>query len=163
MIGTTTQTYDIRRVHDVVTDDQTANVVFEDGSQAALDASHPDHDMMLFMARWGLQNGRPLGVVLDGSGRLLDLSSSDESQVRFIRDEGGSRLQVAFWATSPVYYLCRDHPEFERLRSTLERAMASRSPVRFAHHPRPEQSEGKTWLKLMDVRPLGSNGAAPVT
>jgi hypothetical protein len=162
MLETTTQTFDIRRIRDVEAGDRAETVIFQDGSRATLCADHPDHDMLLWMARWGLRYGQLLGVAVDSAGRLLDLNSSDESQVRFVRDDD-SRLKVAFWAMSPVCYLCRDHPEFERLRSTLEQAMAAGSLVRFAHHLRPEESETETWWKIMDVRPIGTNGVAPAT
>jgi hypothetical protein len=68
--------------------------------------------------------------------------------------EDPHRLMVAFWGFSAICYLTRDHPEFERIRTTLEEAAASGSMVCFAKYTWPEESETEIWNKIMDVRPV---------
>jgi hypothetical protein len=67
-------------------------------------------------------------------------------------EEDPSRLLVEFWAYSPICYLTKDHPDFERLKQTLECAAATDEPVSFANHRHMVEGETETWWKLMDVR-----------
>ena len=63
----------------------------------------------------------PVGVVLDAEGRVVDLNAAHDTPVRHVRavPEDSNRLEVAFWAYSPICVLTHDHPEFERIHATL--------------------------------------------
>ena len=74
-------------------------------------------------------------------------------------DEG--RLPIWFWAFSPVCYLTRDHPEFDRIRATLERAAASGSRMWLANGMHPVEGETEVWWKILDVRPIATPSPDP--
>jgi hypothetical protein len=59
---------------------------------------------------------------------------------------------VAFWAYSPICYLKRSHPEFERIKHTLEQAITKDEQVILANHMHPVEGETETWYSIMDVR-----------
>jgi hypothetical protein len=111
---------------------------------------------MLREAERGLQQRRPVGVMVDGDGRLLELSPTHDTGVCSVREdeEDRSRLAVWFWGYSPVCYLTREHPEFDRIRATLEQAAASGSRVWLANRMHLVEGETETWWKILDVRPI---------
>jgi hypothetical protein len=148
--------YDIRRVSAVVACDTGLKITFEGNVEAILPAVHPDFENLRFTAEWSLEHGYPVGVVLEADRRLVALNHSYQSQVRSLEDdpEDSSRVMICFWAFCSVCYLTRDHPDFERIRTTLEEAHATGSPVRFANDPWAVEGETEIWLKLLDVRPV---------
>ena len=105
------------------------------------------------------------GLILDEHGTVVDLSWACDSSVNQIRDdpEDNSRLEVWFWAFSPVCYLTRDHPEFERIRSTLTEAATAGSRVWLANRFHMIEGTTETWHKLMDVRPSSEVVFAPTS
>ena len=105
---------------------------------------------------------RPVGVTLDASGMVIDLNEAHDVTVRYIRetDHSSDRLQVALWGFSPMCYLATDHPEFDRLRSTLGESAGTSARLWVANHsqmveaePPAEGGEFEVWWKIMDVRP----------
>jgi hypothetical protein len=93
---------------------------------------------------------------MNGHGRLLEMNLAHDSAVDSVRadEEDPSRLAIWFWAYSPVCYLTRDHPEFDRIRATLEQAATSGGRVWLANHMHLVESETEIWLKILDVRPI---------
>jgi hypothetical protein len=55
-----------------------------------------------------------------------------------------------------VCCLTFDHPQFDRIRTTLEQAIANGARVWLANRMHRVKSETEIWWKLMDVRPLES-------
>ncbi|HKI30922.1 MAG TPA: hypothetical protein VKA46_03580 [Gemmataceae bacterium] len=82
------------------------------------------------------------------------MNYTHQSAVRHVRpdEDDASRLMVEFWAYSPICYLTKNHPEFERIKQTLERAVALDEQVVFANHGHMVEGDTETWWKLMDVR-----------
>ena len=64
-----------------------------------------------------------------------------------------SRLLVECWAYSPICYLTKAHPEFERIKHTLERAASMAEPVLSANHMHLVEGEAESWYTIKDVRP----------
>jgi hypothetical protein len=147
-------TYDIQRVREVQPCDGGTQVVFETGRSACVRKEHPDYERLLHQARGSLQYRTPAGLMISDAGELVELTDTRQSAVRQVRpdEEDLSRLLVEFWAYSPICYLTKDHPDFERLAQTLERAAATDKPVTFANHRHMVEGETETWWKLMDVR-----------
>jgi hypothetical protein len=131
---------------------------FCDGTRAVLRTDHPDYEIMVHSIRWSIEDGRPVGIVIEATGEVVDLRRADESTLRWVRpDEEDPRyLDVALWGFSPACCLLYDHPEFERIRTTLAEALASGREVWFA--TRSELFESNTGLchNLMDARPSGA-------
>src|SRR5262249_39578774 len=110
-----------------------------------------------------VNQGSPIavGVVLDTAGRVIDLNTAHHTAVHSIQQypDPHDRLKVGFWAYGPFCYLTLDHPEFERIRSTLTKDAGTLTRVWFANHSEVEiteptgEEEGETWWKIMDVRP----------
>jgi hypothetical protein len=161
MAVTTSLVFAIRPLASVQRCDGQVQLTFRDGSVARLDVSHPQFDTLMVFADSELHRHRPLGVVLDASGQVVDLNEAHDVTVRYIRDNEGTpeRLKVALWGFAPMCYLARDHPEFERIRSTL--AAAAGTPARLwvanysqmvSDEPTTEGGEFETWWKIMDVR-----------
>jgi hypothetical protein len=158
---TTTLVYDIRPVAEVSPVDGGLRIAFEDGAIAFLDAAHPTFEVLRLHAE--SNRGRPVsvGVVLDAGGRIVDLNTAHDTTVQSIQEcpDDYNRLKVAFWAYSPVCYLTRDHPEFERIRETLTKIAGTPTVVWVANHS--EMMEGEPaadgeceiWWKILDVRP----------
>jgi hypothetical protein len=165
---TTSLVFDIRPLAKVQRCAGSVELTFRDGAVAHLDETHPHFDtLMVFVA--GESRRQPIGVMLDASGRVIDLSEAHDVTVRYIRENEDSpdRLQVALWGFSPMCYLARNHPEFERIHSTLAAAAGTPSRLWVANHsqmvkdePATEDGEFEIWWKIMDVRPAdgGRNG-----
>jgi hypothetical protein len=160
MSVTTTLSFDIRRITGVQILAGGLEVVFSDGSRALLESSHPQFDILRINAEARCSESMPVGVVLEGGGRIVDLHAAHDVRVRSVCEDStdAGRLVVAFWGYSPICYLTRDHPEFERLRSTLSTAASTSKKVWIANHSTMMTTdpvgdvEGETWWKLMDVR-----------
>jgi hypothetical protein len=159
---TTNLEHCIQRIASVRRQDGSVKVTFLDGSVARLDETHPHFDMLKALVPSDSQRWWPIGVMLDASGRVIDLNEANDVTVRYVREKKDSpeRLHVALWGFSPMCYLVKHHPEFERLRSTL--AAAAGTPVRLwvANHsqmvhdePTTDDGEFEIWWKIMDVRP----------
>jgi hypothetical protein len=161
--------YDIRRVTAALACDAGLKITFEGNVEAILPTAHPDFENLRFTAEWGLEYGYLVGLELDSEHRLVTLNHSYQSLIRSVGDdpEDSSRVIVCFWAFCSICYLTRDHPDFERIRTTLEEAHAAGSTVRFANDPLAVEGETEIWLKILDVRPIPvpapakeTNGAA---
>lgn len=155
MMQTTHQTYDIQPVRAVLPCGRGTQVVFSAGPVACLVQEHPDYERILHRARHSLQYGHPVGLMVNEAGELLELNDTHRSAVRQVQpdEDDSSRLLVEFWAYSPICYLTKDHPEYERIKQTLEGAAATDEPVIFANHARMVEGETETWWKLLDARP----------
>src|SRR5262249_42493884 len=92
----------------------------------------------------------------DGEGRILELSHAHETCVNSIREVGEdpSRLAVWFWEYSPICYLTRAHPDFDRIRATLEQAATSGNRVWLPNRMHLVEDETEIWWKILDVRPV---------
>jgi hypothetical protein len=160
--------YQVRAVAEVQRLEGCAQVTFRDGSAACIDAGHPDFDVLLINAESALRPQARVGVVLGAGGRTVDLNAAHETGVRSVGEDVAdrSRLAVTFWGYSPICYLTRDHPDFTRIRSTLEAAVGTEKRVWVANCSRMVESEagidgeGERWWKIMDVRPLELREAA---
>jgi hypothetical protein len=101
-------------------------------------------------------------VQLDASGRVIDLNEAHDVTVRYIRENESApdRLKVALWGFSPMCYLAKDHPEFERIRSALAAAAGTPARLWVANHSQMVKDEPaddgdfEVWWKIMDVRPV---------
>jgi hypothetical protein len=131
-------------------------LVFQGGRTAEFPAAHPDRAHFVRVAEYSIRYQQPVGVVLDGAGGLLDLHHTDEVTVHRVRQDerDPNRLVVEFWGFCAICYLVRDHPDFERIRTTLEEAAASGRRVWFANYSWPDQSDDEVWNRIMDVRPV---------
>jgi hypothetical protein len=156
MLGTTPSVFDIQTIRTIAPSNGAIVVAFGNGLVARVPPDHPDRDSMLRDAEDSLKRRRPVGVLVDGDGWLLELSPAHDIGVRSVREdeEHTSRLAVWFWAYSPVCYLTRDHPEFERIRATLEQAAATGGRVWLANRMRIVEGETEIWWKILDVRPI---------
>jgi hypothetical protein len=154
--------YDIRFVAEVREVDGGLRINFRDGATAFLEASHPHFQVLRLHAEWN--QGRPvaIGAVLDADGRIVDLNTAHDTTVQAVQEcpEDCNRLKVAFLGYSPVCYLTRDHPEFNRLRSILTKAAGTSTVVWVANRsemvesePTTDDGEFEVWWKIMDVRP----------
>jgi hypothetical protein len=156
MIGTVPQVFDIQPVATVQAANGAMMVTFPSGLVARIPPDHPDRDRMLREAECSQQQRRPVGLLVDGEGRLLELQAAHDTGVRSLRDDEADpgRLAVWCWAYSPVCYLTRDHPEFDRIRATLAAAAVSGGRVSLANHMHMVEGEREVWWKILDVRPL---------
>jgi hypothetical protein len=158
MIGTTCQMFGIETVRTVDASNGAPAVTFHSGLVARVPLDHPDRDRILCEAKRSLQQGRPVGVMVNGDGCVLELSAAHETSVRSVGEdeEDQSRLAVWFWEYSPICYLSREHLEFDRIRATLEQAAASGSRVWLANRMHVVEGETEIWWKILDVRPVKS-------
>jgi hypothetical protein len=156
MIGTSRLVFDIQIVTGIQPSNGALVVSFGSGLIARLPPDHPDRDGMLYEAEFSLKERTPVGMMMDADGRLLELSHAHDTGVHSVREdeEDNTRLAVWFWGYSPVCYLTRDHPEFERIRATLEQAAASGGRVWLANRMRMVEGETEIWWKILDVRPV---------
>lgn len=155
MIETATPAAELKTVASIEMQNGAVELVFAHGPKVNLAADHPDREAILNDANRSLRYRQPVGLQLDSAGRLLDLRYAIQTSVHRVLDceEDPNRLEVWFWGYSPVCYVRRDHPDFERIRTTLEHAVASGNRVWLATHTWPETSETEIWMKIMDVRP----------
>jgi hypothetical protein len=156
MIGTKTQLFDIQKVRDVQPSNGDFAVTFQNGLVACLCGNQPDRDKILREVRFSLRQHRPVGLLVNGGGELQEANAAHDTAVRSVEPEQAKerRLPVWFWAYSPVCYLTRDHPEFERIRATLEEAASSGRRVWLANRMHQVESETEIWWKILDVRPF---------
>jgi hypothetical protein len=136
-------------------------IAFGNGTTAFLAASHPSFEILRIHAESSRGRPVPVGVVLDAGGGVVDLNTAHDTSVQSVQElpEDPGRLKVAFWGYSPICYVCRDHPEFDRIHSTLVNAADTRALVWVAHYsgmvedqPKTDESEYEVWWKIMDVR-----------
>jgi hypothetical protein len=160
---TATLVYDIRLVAGVSQVEGGLQIAFGDGTVALLDACHPNFDVLRIHAQANQGRPVPVGVVLDGAGQIVDLNTAHDTAVQSVQDclDDHHRVKVAFWGYSPVCYLTRDHPEFERIQATLTKAVGTQAAVWVANHstmiedaPAADDSEVEIWWKIMDVRAI---------
>ncbi len=158
---TTSFAFDVRAVARVQRCAGAVELTFQDGSLARLEATHPHFDTLLALVESGSR--RPIGLTLDSSGGVVDLNEAHDVTVRYIREteETPDRLKVAFWGFSPLCYLAKDHPEFERIRAMLAAAAGTPARLWVANHsqmvkdePAADDGEFEIWWKIMDVRPV---------
>jgi hypothetical protein len=156
MIGTTPQVFDIQTVRTLRPANGALALTFQSGLVAWLRPDHPDRDALLRDGEDSIRQGLPVGVMVDGEGRLLELSPTFATGVRSVREdeEDPSRLAVWCWEFSPVCYLTRNHPEFERIRATLAEAAGSGRQVWLANRMHLVEGETEIWWKILDVRPM---------
>jgi hypothetical protein len=83
-----------------------------------------------------------------------ELNCNHQSAVRRVLpyEENPNRLMVEFWSYSPICYLTKDHPEYERAKDTLERTAATDSQGLFANHMHMVAGKTETWWKLLGAR-----------
>jgi hypothetical protein len=161
MTVATRLTYGIRLVSEVIPANGGLRIEFPDGSSAFLDATHPHFAVCRINAESRRGRPMPVGVVVDADGRVVDLNAAHDTPVRHVREFAGdsNRLEVAFWAYSPICALTRDHPEFERIHTTLAEAAGKPAMLWVSAHSE-EMVEGEpdedglipAYPKIMDVR-----------
>lgn len=158
MIGTTCQVFDIEAVRTVDATNGTPVVTFESGLVARVPQDHPDRDKIIREAQRSLQDCRPVGVMLNGDGRVVDLNAAHQTTVRSVLEDEDNpgRLAIWCWEFSPVCYLSRDHPEFDRIKAALQQAAASRTRVWLANRTHLVHDETEIWWKILDVRPVSA-------
>jgi hypothetical protein len=156
MAQTRGQRFEIVGISDVREAEGSVQFSFQGGLTATLPTTHPDKELFLLEADLCRRYQRPVGVVVDEVGHLVDLNHTADVSVRRLGEDEDdpNRLVVGFWGFSAVCYLVRDHPNFERIRTTLEEAAATGSRVWFANYTWPEKSETEIWNRIMDVRPV---------
>jgi hypothetical protein len=156
-------------VHDIQTvtglqpcDSGAVRIDFRGGLSATLSPEHPDRDVILLQIDRSFRQGDLVGVMVDAAGRLVDLRYANRVTVRYVKDdeEDENRVMVAFWGFSSIGYLTRDHPDFERVRTTLAEAAANGSPVWFANRTWPVEGENEIWNRIMDARPAAEREKA---
>jgi hypothetical protein len=127
---TTVPAYSIQLIDAVSRADGGVQVAFRDGSRAWLDSGQANFEHLLWLAEWS-RPSRPVGVVMDAAGRILDLNAAHETGVAWVREfpTDRNRFRVAFWAFSPLCGLTREHPEFERIFATLTAAAGTQQPL----------------------------------
>jgi hypothetical protein len=162
-VETTTLSYAILPVVRLEAVEGGLAITFGNGSAGFLAADHPNFAVVRIHAEAGCRRPfPPVGCLLDADGRILDLCSAHDTGVRSVRDcpADPSRCEVSFWAYSPVCALARDHPEFERIYSTLTEAVKTSHMVWVAPHSQEvvggepdEDGLIPTYPKIMDVRP----------
>jgi hypothetical protein len=125
MLTTTNVVFKMQPIQDVRRTADAVWIAFRDGSVARLDLDHSSFDVLMIYVESDLRRSRPVGVIMDPSGRVLDLGAAHDTPVRSIQEfpNAPSRFQVGFWAYSPVCALTRDQPEFERIHATLTKAV----------------------------------------
>jgi hypothetical protein len=156
MIQAGTPIIDIQKVACIEPGNGVVELTFQRGGKAVLRADHPDYEIILLEANRSLRYGRPVGFLLESSGRVMELQCAIDTHVQNVKDsdEDPSRLEVWFWGYSPVCYLTRDHPDFQRIQATLLEAVSSQSMVWLAPSTWPVEGETEIWTKIMDVRPM---------
>jgi hypothetical protein len=135
MLLTTAAAYSIRLIDDISRSDAAACITFRDGFRAPLEFSQRNSEQLLWLAEWS-RGSRPVGVVTDPVGRILDLNVAHETGVAWVREfpTDRSRFRVAFWAYSPLCGLTREHPEFDRIYATLTAAAGKPGQLWVATH-----------------------------
>jgi hypothetical protein len=155
MRGTTSQVFDIQRVRTIQSSNGALVVVLGSGLVARFPPDHPDRDRMLREAEDSMQPGRSVAVLVGGAGHLLELSHAQDTRVNSFREDGEDpgRLAVWCWEFSPVCYLTRDHPEFDRIRRALAEAAGSGRRVWLVNRMHLVEGDTEIWWKILDVCP----------
>lgn len=154
MPHTISRTYGVQTVIDIQPSNGATVLTFQPGQTATLPGDHPDRETILREAERSLRGRKPVGVIVDEGGRLIELSPAQHTLVRSLRDdEDGDRLVVACWGFGPITYLRRGHLEWDRITATLGNAVASRNLVWLANRTRMVQGETEIWWEILDVRP----------
>jgi hypothetical protein len=152
----------VEPIQDVRRSDDGVWITLRGGTVAHLDRNHPNFDQLLVYVESDLRRRRPVGIMMDPAGQVLDLGAAHDTPVRSIQElpNDPGHFQVGFWAYSPVCALSRDQPEFERIHATLTKATQSGQMVWVVTHSQ-EVVEGEpdqdglipAYPKIMDVRP----------
>jgi len=158
---TTTLVFDIRPIANVQRCAGGATLTFRDGSVAHLEDTHPNFERHMVFVESESRRWRPVGVMLNKSGRVIDLNEANDVTIRYIGEDEDTpdRLKVAMWGFSPMCYLAKDHPEFERIRSLLAATAGTPARLWVANHSQMVKDEPTTddgafeiWWKIMDIR-----------
>jgi hypothetical protein len=155
MNETATMLFDIRVVTEIQQTSDSTQFAFQGGLTATLTKDHPDYSLFLDAAKRSMEWQEPVGLILSADRQLLDLVHSHQSNIHILQeDEDGKGLAIGFWSVSPICYLAWDHPEFDRIRNTLEEALTANSHVLIAYETWPVVGETEIWTKILDVRPV---------
>src|SRR5260370_15266743 len=161
MLATTNLVLKTQTIHDVLRTAEAVCITLRDGSMARLERNHPNFDVLMIYVESDLRRRRPVGLVMDSSGRIIDIGAAHDTPVRSVQEfpNDSNRFQVGFWAYSPVCGLTRDQPEFERIHGTLTKAIQTGQMVWVVTHSQ-EVVEGEpdedgsipAYPTIMDVR-----------
>lgn len=118
-------------VKEIQKTDAGAVIVFEQGRRGVLRSGTKDYDYYLELAQESLEHKRPVGVSLDRSSGIPEISAADNDIVEGIREEDSGRVRVWFQGHDGTFFLNRDHPEFARVRKVLEASLREGKRVWF--------------------------------
>jgi hypothetical protein len=154
---------DIQVVTEIRPGSGETNLTFQNGWTVRLPSDHPDQNFILRHANRSLNWAVPVGVFADAAGQLYELTEAHDVTVWSMQEdeEDKNRLLLGFFGFSPIAYLTRDHPYFERIQGTLAEAARSRQRLWLANYFWPVESETEIWWKIMDVRPVQAPSTAP--
>jgi hypothetical protein len=163
MQATRALVYDLQPIRSASRQAGDVVITFHSGSVACLSSGQPNFGTLLSNVEAGLRRQHaPVGFLVTTGNRLVDLNVAHDTTVRDLCEgaPGLNGVLVGLWAHSPVCFLSRDHPEFERLQATLADAVGTEKMVWVATHTE-EVEEGEpdaegdvpAWPKIMDVRP----------
>lgn len=162
MLTTMNMVLKMQAIKDVQRGPDSVSITLRDGSIALLDLNYPNFANLIICVESELRRHRPVGLVMDTSGRIIDIGAAHDTQVRSVVQfpNDPSRFQVGFWAYSPVCGLTRDQPEFERILATLTEAVKTMQMVWVVTHSRDVVEDVRdedglipAYPKILDVRP----------
>src|SRR6266581_2580255 len=79
MLTTTNVVFEMQPIQDVRRTADAVWLTFRDGSVARLDHDHPNFDVLMIYVESDWRRSRPVGVIMDPSGRVLDLGAAHDT------------------------------------------------------------------------------------
>jgi hypothetical protein len=129
--------------------DNETTITFEQGQNALLSTNYvnqEDYQYYLRLAKRSRERQHPVGVDLDQSNIIVGMARADNDFPMQLQEYDQEKMQVLFQGHDGIFYLRRDHPDFNRLLQVLNQSIRNRNRVWFvAEKPR---------LFLIDIIPV---------
>ncbi len=120
---------------------------FQEGGRARLALSDANYVMHLRLARRSQERQHPVGVRFGEGQTVAELLRADNDVPTQFLEEGPDRGWVFFQGHDGVFRLPSDHPEADRIRALLSKAIRRKGRVWFIAQ--------KVALALADMMPAG--------
>ena len=143
MAETLTTLTHLQIVREIQEDDSGATLRFQKGGQGHVLLANANYAAHLRLARRSQERQHPVGVSFGEGQTVAELNRADNDIPAELLEGEPDRVRVHFQGHDGVFELKLDHPEYTRIRATLDESLREKASVWFVAQ-KPE-------LALLDV------------
>ena len=119
-------------VQQIETSETSTTLHFQTGTSGVLSADNKHYGYYLTLAQRSQSRQHPVGVAIDESGDILEISRADSDLVAKLAPGEEGRIDIFFQGHDGKFHLAKNHPEFDHLSEMLKRSLNEEKRVWFA-------------------------------